>query len=161
MQLLLDRAQAARRPLGALDRGAHGDDRLVALALDAAGRLEGERRLRLAGGRDERRLVGLGELGARRLERLRALGGERLGARPGVLERARLRPRALELLLRRGGRCLLRLELGRRPVPCPASAACCSASAACASASACSARASTSAAVRSAAARVAAATSPT
>ena len=50
---------------------------------------------------------------ARHLERLGALGGERLGGGPGVLQRAGLRSRALELLLRRGRRRLLRLELGR------------------------------------------------
>ena len=113
VQLLLDLTQAARRALGALGRRADGDDGLVALALDAARRLEGKRRLSLASGGDERLLVGPSELGPRLLERLRALGGEGLGAGAGVLERARLGARLLELLLGRGGRGGRRLKLGR------------------------------------------------
>ena len=114
VELALDRAHALGRALGALGGGAGGDDRLVALALDAAGGLEGTGRLRLARGRDERRLVGLGELRARGRQLVGALGGEGLGARPGVLERLRLRACALELGGDLGGGAAHRRDLGGR-----------------------------------------------
>src|SRR5262249_55048085 len=97
IELALEAAHALERPLRPLRGLAPAEDRPVALALDAPRRAQLARRLGRAGGR-------LGALLVRRLDRrsrLRQLVGaplrQRLRRQARVLERARLRVRALQL----------------------------------------------------------------
>ena len=103
---------AAERPLGALGGRTAGRERLVALALQPPCRLELARRLRHAIARLAARRVGLrGERPCLRKLPF-AVAGELLGVRARVLERLRLRARALELGAELGE---LRLGVGKCP----------------------------------------------
>ena len=128
LELALEVANALERAVGAVGGLASRDDGVVALALDASRGLQVARRL--GGSRARSRMGGLRLLGAglRGGELLAAPRGERLGGGARVLERLRLRARALELggHLRRlglrdlqGGRVGVglraqRVELGQR-----------------------------------------------